>query len=91
MPADIIPLNALGRIKELQDQLEQKQQELEALQKQFDEYKYSVLLLTSANELLKLQINEIMSFLQNNIKNYQATLQNLDTIKKKLPSYPQDK
>jgi predicted RNase H-like nuclease (RuvC/YqgF family) len=91
MPADIISIGDASKIKELQNQLAQKQEELEALQKQFDEFKNSTFLLISGSELMHLQLNELMAFLQTNIKNYQGTLQNLQTIKNKLPTVSSNK
>ena len=87
MPGDVIPIEDANKIKELQSQLLQKQEQLEKLQKEFDDFKNSMFLLISGSELLHLQLNELIAFLQTNIKNYQCTLQNLQTIKNKLPNF----
>jgi len=91
MPVDVIPIGDANKIKELQSQLNQKQEQLEKLQKEFDDFKNSMFLLISGSELLHLQLNELIVFLQTNIKNYQGTLQNLQTIKNKLPTVTSDK
>ena len=86
MPGEIITLGEASKVKELQEKLNQKQEQLEKLQKEFDDFRNSTFLLISGSELLHLQLNELIGLLQSNIKNYQGILQNLQTIKNKLPT-----
>lgn len=91
MPGDVISLADSSKIKELQEQLNEKQLQLEKLQNEFDNFKNSMFLLISGSELLHLQLNELIVFLQTNIKNYQGILKNLETIKNKIPTNVYDK